>query len=97
MSIKPVDFQVMLPKTGEVSKIHSDEHQKSDALQQQQASLNQNKTETNLRQVHSQEKTQDAKIREKQERERQERRKKKNGGNKDSGSKDQRKTIDIRL
>lgn len=67
MSIKPIDFQVMLPKTSEVSKIHSDEQHRGLLFQQQQAATVQSKAEANIRQVHSQEKPQQAGIREKQE------------------------------
>lgn len=76
MSIKPVDFQVMLPKTAEISKIHSDEQNKNQAVHQQQAVNTQHKAEDSLRQVHSQEKAQEARIREKQEKEKREQKKK---------------------
>lgn len=99
MSIKPVDYQVMLPKTAEVSKLNSDEQHKNMVIQQQQASLTQLKAETSLRQVHSQDKAQEARIKEKQEKNqggRKDERKKNKQGNrqvKDSNT----STIDIRL
>ena len=62
MSIKPVDFQVMLPKTSEVSKLHNDEQQRNQGLHLQQAEKNQHRVENNLRQVHSQENAQEARI-----------------------------------
>ena len=97
MSIKPIDLQVMLPRTNEVTKIHSEEQQRSQIQQQGQANLTKQKVDDSLRQVHSQDKAQEAKIREKQEKERQEKRKEKK---KDKGSEDsnnQATTIDIRL
>jgi len=97
MSIRPIDLQVMLPRTSEVSKLHSDEQQKSQTQQQMQADLTQEKVDTSLRQVHSQDKVQEAKIRERQEKERQDKKKEKK---KDRGSKDtnnKASTIDIRL
>ncbi|MCX8130295.1 MAG: hypothetical protein N3I35_09380 [Clostridia bacterium] len=105
MSIKPVDFQVMLPRTTEISKIHSDEQHKNQIIQQQQESTVQHKAEDNVKYVHSQDKVQEAKIREKEEKERndkkQEKRKNKNKGNYNSNSKKEEdiktSTIDIRL
>ncbi|MCX7708898.1 MAG: hypothetical protein N2484_03515 [Clostridia bacterium] len=106
MSIKPVDFQVMLPKTADVSKIHTDEQQKLQALQQQQTSSSQHRVEDHLRQVHAQEKAQEVRIREKEEKnqknKREEEKKKeksKANYNKDKGleTKEHTSTIDIRL
>lgn len=104
MSIKPIDFQVILPKTPEISKIHNDQTQKNISAQQSQASAVQNRAENNVKQVHSRDKSQEALIREKQEKDRQ--------GNKDKDKKPKVKkalkdqetaggsrsgTIDIRL
>ena len=103
MSIKPVDFQVMLPKTSEISKIHNDDQHKNQLLQQQQAVTVQNKAEDQLRQVYSQDKANEARIREKQEknREKNKKEKKKNngnyGGSKEIQSDGQTSTIDIKL
>lgn len=66
MSIKPIDLQVMIPKTSEVSKIHSHENQKSLVLQQQQAISAQNKVENQLRQVYLQNRVHEVKIRERE-------------------------------
>ena len=97
MSIKPVDFQVMLPKTSEVSKVSSDDQHRNTAMQQMQSQSTQNKTELNLRQVHSQDKTPEARIKEKQEKneggKKEEKRKNKRDNNTDNNS----STIDIRL
>lgn len=104
MSIKPVDFQVMLPRTMEVAKVHNEVEHKNQALLKQQASLIQHKAENNLKQVYTQENAQEARIREKQEKERRERKKedkkKKQGENKsniDTKSGERTSTIDIRL
>ncbi len=67
MSIKPLDFQVMIPKTSEVSKIHNDEINKNTANLKQQASSMQQEAENNLKQVNSREKAHEGKIRENQE------------------------------
>jgi hypothetical protein len=66
MSIKPIDFQVMIPRANEVSKISSDDTNKNLALQQQQATSTQHKAENSLKQVYSQTKPQGSKINEKQ-------------------------------
>jgi hypothetical protein len=95
MSIKPVDFQVMLPKTSEVSKISSDDQHRNTALQQMQSQSTQNKSELNLRQVHSQDKTPEARIKEKQEKNQDGRKEKKK--NKQNNNSDNTSTIDIRL
>jgi hypothetical protein len=94
MSIKPIDFQVMLPKVTEVSKIHNDERNKGVLLQQQQAATIKNKSEVNIRQVHMQEKAQEARIREKQEKDKNSKKeeKKKNKGNYDN-----KKETDVEL
>lgn len=65
--IKPVDFQVLIPKSAEIARITSEEQQKNQAMMQQQESSVQHKAEDNLRQVHSREKAQESKIKEKQE------------------------------
>ena len=103
MPIKPVDFQVMLPKTLEVSKIHQDEVHKNQAIQQQQTAANQLKTEEHLQQVYSQDKAHEGKIREKQEKDQRDPdgKKKKKKGNYGTGKEikeeEQASTIDIRL
>jgi septal ring factor EnvC (AmiA/AmiB activator) len=103
VSIKPIDLQVMMPKTSEISKVSSEANQRNTAYQQQQAVNGQNKADSNLKQVYSREKSQEARIREKQEKGRE------NSGNKQKERKRQREsnnkhepgdkksTIDIRL
>ncbi len=101
MSIKPVDFQVMLPRTGEVSKIRTDEQNKNHALQQQSTSLVQHEADDSLRLVHSQEGVQQAKIKDKQEKEKNREGKKKNKGNynnkKETDQDIKYSTIDIKI
>lgn len=66
MSIRPMDFQVMFPKTTEVSKAYNDETNKNQAVMHQQAETNQDKINQNLKQVVAREKVQDARVNEKQ-------------------------------
>ena len=96
MSIKPIDFQVMLPKAIEVSKVHSDEQHKNQAVQQQQTASTQHSADRNARQVHSQESVQEARIRERRERN-QGKEKKKSKQDKGKNSDENSSTIDIRL
>ena len=108
MSVKPVDFQVMIPRTIDAAKMRSDELQKNLALTQQQAAAMQDKAEDTLKQVYSRSQTQEARINEKQREERrQQNEKKKKGGSEGRASdgKDARKpgnairtsTIDIKI
>ena len=104
MSIKPIDFQVMLPKTMEVSKIHQDEQHKGSLLQQQAATASKEKTDLNMTQVIHQESAQGARIREKQEKnggsKKKEEKKKSKGnysGNKETEKEQKTSYIDIRL
>ena len=76
MSIKPIDYQVVVPKTSELSQIQSGEYHKSAAFQQQQVSSMQSKIDNSLKQVYFQEKPYDVRIRDKQERNRRDERKK---------------------
>ena len=55
MSIKPIDLQVMIPKTSEIAH-------------QQQAANIQQKAENDMKQVHAQDKANEARIREREER-----------------------------
>lgn len=51
MSIRPIDYQVILPKTSEVSKINNEMQQKDQIIQQHNNVLNQKQNDRNLRQV----------------------------------------------
>ena len=67
MSIKPMDFQVMFPKTSELAKTFNDETNKNQAINQQQASSNQERIDNSLKQVVARENVQKGRITEKQE------------------------------
>lgn len=107
MPIKPVDFQVMIPRTLEAAKVSNDEAQKNHLLQQQQAAATQHKAEDSLRQVYSRSQAEHARITDKQREDRQkDRKKKKNGQNNeeiDNGQKNmlnkdiRTSTIDIKI
>jgi len=55
MSIKPIDFQVMIPKTTDVSKISNNAQQRSIIMQQQGNTEMKNKVDRDLRQVNNKE------------------------------------------
>lgn len=99
MSIKPVDFQVMIPKASELSRIQETDHQKDNVLQQNQANSMQHKVDNSLKQVYSQNKAQEARITEKQEKQRENnkegKKKGSNSKNKQAGIKTS--TIDIKI
>ncbi|AEY66552.1 hypothetical protein [Clostridium sp. BNL1100] len=94
MSIKPIDFQMVIPKTSEVSKIYNDDVNKNQAIQQQQQTASQTKIDNNLKQVVNRENVQNGRVKEKQEKDNsRQNEKKKKRQNKD----DDRPTIDIRV
>lgn len=107
MAIKPIDFQVMIPRTLEAAKVSNDEAQKNHLLHQQQAAATRNKAEDSLKQVYSRSQAEHARILEKQrENSQKERKKKKNSQNQDENedsgkgrlNKDIRtNTIDIKI
>lgn len=80
MSIKPVDFQVMLPRTMEAAKVSNDMTQRHITAQQQQVSATLHKAEDSLKQVYSRMEAQDVRIAEKQKENRQKDGKKKKDG-----------------
>lgn len=82
MPIKPIDFQIMVPRAIEAAKISNDEAQRNQALLQQQTSATQHKADDTLKTVYSRSKTQDVSITEKQRDDRQNKKKKK--GSQDS-------------
>lgn len=69
MSIKPVDFQISIPRTVEMSKVRGDENTKELAQQQAQAGSIQHKADNSMKQVQKRNQAEEAKIREKQEKE----------------------------
>ncbi len=93
MSIKPMDFQVMFPKTSELSKTYNDEANKNQAVYQQQAESNRQKVDQNLKQVVARENVQHGRVNEKQAKDnnKQNDKKKKQKNNENSS------TIDIRI
>lgn len=66
MSIKPMDFQVMFPKTSELSKTYNDEVNKNQAVLQQQAETNRDRIDHNLKQVVARENVEHGRVNEKQ-------------------------------
>jgi hypothetical protein len=87
MSVKPVDFQVMIPRTMDAAKVRSDELQKSLALQQQQAAAMKDKAEDTLKQVYSKSQAHEVRINDKQREEsRQQSEKKKKDGREEKAS-----------
>lgn len=66
MSIRPVDFQIMVPRSMDASKNSSNEVQRYISAQQQQAAATQNKAEDTTKLVYSQEQTQSVRISQKQ-------------------------------
>lgn len=103
MSIKPVDMQVLIPRTVEVSKTQNDDQHKNHALAQSQNASVQNKADNDVKLVHSQLKPKEARIMEKQEKNKQDKKgeKKKKKGNygpqKDLQEDGESSIIDVRL
>jgi TolA-binding protein len=101
MSIKPVDFQVIIPKATEASKVSNDMAQRNLAAQQQIAAMQQ-KIDSSLSQVYSRTKPQNAKINEKQKEDSRDGERKKKGKSDDKEDKSlnkaiQTSTIDIKI
>lgn len=94
MSVKPIDFQVMFPKTSELAKTYNDEANKNQAMHQQQAETNRERIDNSLKQVVARENVQRGRVNEKQE---------KDNNNKQNNKKKQQKntrntpTIDIKV
>lgn len=105
MSIKPIDFQVQIPKANEVSKIQSEVRHKNEVIEQQQSTINRQNAQDSVNLVHKKENAQQAKINEKQNpKERKEKNNKKKDGNngnsnnsKSSMKEEKTSVIDIRL
>lgn len=96
MSIKPVDFQVMIPRTMEVARTSSDENQRNFAMQHQQAASAQHNAESTLKQVYSQKRPQEAGI-SRREKDNSGRERKKKGGSEERKKNLQTSTIDIKV
>jgi hypothetical protein len=88
-----MDLQVMYPKTSELSKAYSDEANKNQAINQQQAETNRNRIDNSLKQVVARENVQSGRVSEKQERD--------NSGQKEKKKKQKNlqnaPTIDIKI
>jgi phage repressor protein C with HTH and peptisase S24 domain len=106
MSIKPIDFQVQIPKSTEISRIHSEEILRQQSAQQNLASSNQQAAAENLKKVYSHDKVHSAKINEKQKEKenRKEKKEKEQKSNKDMAENrqlfvepDSKSTIDIKI
>jgi len=94
MSIKPVDFQISIPRTVEVSKVKGDENNKELAQQQAQASSTQSKVDNSMKQVQKRNQAEEARIREKQEKEEKRRQGKgQEDSNKDENNQDSAKYV----
>lgn len=68
MSIRPIDFQVMIPKTVDVSRIQANEQQQSLAALQSKTQSIEKQSEENLKQVNSGKEPYKVEIREDKER-----------------------------
>lgn len=66
MPIKPIDFQVMMPRTLDAAKEASDAMQRNHGLQQQQASSINRDADESLKQVYAKSQAESARIMEKQ-------------------------------
>ena len=103
MPVNPVDMQIIVPKTTEMSKVSSEEQNKNQAMQQQQSMINKNKFEENLKQVYSKKDAQDVKISKegKNAQEEEQKKKKKKKDKKDSKKRADKElrtsTIDVQI
>ncbi|WP_313563699.1 hypothetical protein [Ruminiclostridium cellobioparum] len=94
MSIKPMDFQVLYPKTTELSKTYNDEANKNQAVHQQQAEANRDRIDHSMKQVVARENVQGGRVNEKQQKDnnKQNEKKKKQKNNEENTPR-----IDIRI
>jgi hypothetical protein len=88
-----MDFQVMYPKTSELSKTYNDEANKNQAVHQQQAESNRQKIDQNLKQVVGRENVQHGRVNEKQAKDNN----KQNDKKKKQKNNENPSTIDIRI
>lgn len=94
MSIKPMDFQVMFPKTSELSKTYNDEANKNQSIHQQQAETNRDQIDHNLKQVVSRENVKNGRVNERQQKDNT---KQDNKKKKQQNHNENKTTIDIRI
>lgn len=67
MPIKPVDYQVMLPRTSEAARIQSDIRNRDHIINQHQSMEVSQKADESLKQVYSKDKAHETGIRDRQE------------------------------
>lgn len=79
MPIKPIDFQIMVPRAMDAAKISNDEAHRNQALLQQQAAATQHKADDTLKTVYSRSQAQNVRITEKQKDDRQNGKKRRDG------------------
>ena len=68
MSMRPIDFQSMVPKVSELTRTHHEQQQRDVSQQQQQAAQTSQGAQVQTQTVHQQDAAQKAEIREKRER-----------------------------
>jgi hypothetical protein len=90
MPIRPVDYQIMVSRAAEISRITNNETQKENSLQKNIRDAMKNQAERNLKQVYDKEQAYEAVIRHKQEKPK-DRHKKRDNGNKGKGSKNSKR------
>jgi hypothetical protein len=86
MAIKPVDFQIMIPRTMEAAKTSSDMNHRNITAQQQQTTATQHRAEGSLKQVYSRTQPQSAHVEEKQKEDSKKDKKGKRSGRQSNGS-----------
>ncbi len=106
MSIKPIDYQIALPRTLEASRINNEEQIRNQTMQKSQAILVQNTAQNKLKQVYNHSGVDEVYIKKRQEKkqkEEEEKKKKinneatKNVNKKSSGTMKEQHRLDIRL
>lgn len=86
MPIRPVDYQIMVSRAAEVSRITNNETQKENSMQKHISDAMRNKSEKNLKQVYDKGQTYEAIIKKKQEK-KEEKHKKRDSSDKEDSSK----------
>lgn len=94
MSIRPVDFQVMYPKSSELAKTYSDETNKNQAINQQLAEQNRDRIDNNLKQVVARENVHGGRVEQKEDNDKSKQQKEKKKKQKKSEG---MPTIDIKI
>lgn len=96
MSVKPIDMQVMMPRTTEVSKIHNEQQNRGQVLQQGNMANLQHKVDNDLNKVSQKASAEKIAIRDEEEKKRRER-EKNNNEKKKNKEKEPGSTIDIKI